>query len=626
MNTKTIIYRGLVTLIAVLLLTACVSPVLAQITNKPGAHHGEMDYPINWKQYYTLDEYIKMMHEMQKQYSDLADIESIGTSRMGRTQYMMTITNKATGDHSTKTALWMDGAIHGNEVNGITCSMYTIWSLLTRYKYDEYIKNLVDTYTFYILPTHNIDANDSFLSYPNNPNNPREPYRPEDNDGDGLYDEDQTEDVDGDGELSTMYIEDPKGTYKLSADKRRFIQIDSPNEDVLRFRRIGSEGYDNDGDGRFNEDDIGGPDPNRNFPYDWNLSAGWPYPLSENHTRNVYEAQLARPNIFATIHYHNTGRLIMMAAPPARPQTEQQAAQAAQRGGRGGQQQAPPPVTNIYRPDIQRNVEPDYLTDWNTQLNIATEGARILKNYRATTAGGNGQQTAAPYFMLGAFSYLIELWGSPTPEIDIDGDGRANDEEYIIWVDTEFNGQGWINPHKVQHPDLGEIWIGGTRTKHMVRTPAGKYIESEALKNSKFALYLASQFPKVEVGDITVIPATDKLYWVDVTVKNDKIYPTASVRAEKLNIAEMDILTFNSSSNVKMITVPSGNVTIDPLDRTTSGRVAATKETSLRLTGKDSQRFRYLVEMDGSSGWVEFNIKSKFGGEDTKRINLRIGN
>ena len=119
--------------------------------------------------------------------------------------------------------MWVDGAIHGNEVNGITCSLYLAWYLLTRYDYDPCVHDLVDRLTFYILPGLNVDANDSYVVFPNTANNPREPYRPWDDDGDGLYDEDQTEDVDGDGELSTMYVEDPAGEFKLSPDKRRFV-------------------------------------------------------------------------------------------------------------------------------------------------------------------------------------------------------------------------------------------------------------------------------------------------------------------------------------------------------------------------------------------------------------------
>ena len=631
MKTKSMIPKlrdGLVTAFAVFLMTVFVSPALAQIKlqKSPGGQHGELDFPINWKQYYTVDEYVKLMHDMQKKYPHLADIESIGKSRMGRDQYLMTITAKSTGDHSEKTAIWVDGAIHGNEVNGVTCSMYVIWYLLTRYDYNQNVHDLVDNYTFYVVPMHNIDANVSFLSYPNTPSNPREPYRPEDNDGDGLYDEDQTEDVDGDGELSTMYIEDPNGNMKLSEDGRRFIQVTDMNEKVLRFRRIGSEGFDNDGDGRINEDDIGGPDPNRNFAYGWNLGAGWPYPMSEAHTRNVYEAQLARPNIFASLHYHNTGRLIMFQAPPARASEQQLTAeQRQQRQERIQQQLERIRETNKYAQLFDRRVDQDYQGDMDAQVNIVTAGARIMKNYRPTIGGLSGQQHAVTYYMLGAFSYLIELWGSPTFDADQNGDGRVDDEEYLMWIDIELGGEGWVTPHKVNHPDLGEIWIGGTRKKHTVRTPPARYMEMEALKNCEFVMYIASQFPKVEVGDISITPATEDLFWVDVTVKNDRVYPTFSARSEKLGKAVMDKFTFDSSDNIELITVPQGSVQLDPLDRQTSMETVSVKEKQISLKGQQSLSFRYLVKMDGENGWVEFEIVSKHGGTDKKRITITVG-
>jgi len=213
-----------------------------KLQKSPGGYHGELDFPISWSRYYSYAEWTKIMHDIQKKYPQLSDIHSIGKSRMGRDQYLITITAKATGKHSEKTAMWVDGAIHGNEVNGVTCSLYLMWYLLTRYDYDPYVHDLVDNCTFYILPGLHVDANESFVVHPNTPNNPREPYRPEDNDGDGLYDEDQTEDVDGDGELSTMYIEDPKGNYKLSADKRQFVRVEYPEEGIKLFTRIGSEG------------------------------------------------------------------------------------------------------------------------------------------------------------------------------------------------------------------------------------------------------------------------------------------------------------------------------------------------------------------------------------------------
>lgn len=611
---------------------AGVGPVPASAQSKlqasPGGYHGELDFPISWKRYYSYAEWTQIMRDLQKHYSQLADIQSIGKSRMGRDQLLLTITAKSTGSHDTKPAMWVDGAIHGNEVNGITCSLYVAWYLLTRYDYDPFVHDLVNTTTFYILPGLNVDANESFVSFPNNPNNPREPYRPEDNDGDGLYDEDQTEDVDGDGELSTMYMEDPEGPFKLSADGRRFIPVADPLEKVMRFRRIGAEGFDNDGDGRINEDDIGGPDPNRNFPYGWNLADGNPYPLSEAETRNVWEFQRTHPNIFASFHYHNTGRLIMFQAPPP-VRTAGAAATAPGGGGRGQQGTLEERLArlredNKYAQLFDRQVAPEYQHDMDVQTRIVTTGARLLKDYNPVIGGLSGQAHAATYYMLGAYAYLIELWGSPAFAADINGDGRVDEEETMLWIDLELHGEGWVTPKKFNHPDLGEVWIGGTQKKHTVRTPPARYIEEEAQKNADFVLYSASQFPRIEIDEIVITPEGGNLYWVDVTLKNDRVYPTSSDRANELGIAVQDKLTFRSSGNVTRIPIPGGMTQIDPLNPS-SRAVASDGEThEFRLRGQDRQTFRYLVRASGQ-GWVELQADSFYGGSATRRMDIRGG-
>lgn len=595
-----------------------------KLQKSPGGYHGELDFPISWSRYYSYAEWTKIMHDIQKKYPHLSEIQSIGKSRMGRDQYLITVTAKATGNHAEKTAMWVDGAIHGNEVNGITCSLYLMWYLLTRYDYDPYVHDLVDNCTFYILPGLNVDANESFVVQPNTPNNPREPYRPEDNDGDGLYDEDQTEDVDGDGELSTMYIEDPKGNYKLSADKRLFVRVEEPEKGVRLFTRIGEEGFDNDGDGLINEDDIGGPDPNRNFPYGWNLDAGNPYPMSESECRNVFEFQLKHPNIYASFHFHNTGRLIMFQAPPAVRQPNTSAEQSQRMQEMLEQRLAMLRETNKYAQLFDRQVAPVNQHDMDTQTAIVTAGARILQNYRPTIGGLSGQAHAATYYMRGAYSYLIELWGSNGQFADMDGDGRVSDEEMLDWIDMELTGEGWINPHKVDHPDLGEVWIGGTPKKHIRRTPPARYIEQEAYKNAHFVMYCASQFPKIEITEVIVKPAADSLYWIEAEIKNDRIYPTASDRSKQLKLVKQDKITLKSSDNVTMIAVPEGSAVTDPANPRAQVQVITKKGTDFWLKGKETLRFGTLVQMDGNQGWVEVQVSSQNGGIDNKKIAIKV--
>jgi hypothetical protein len=613
-------------LLAVFLLTASFQPVFAQskLQENPGGYHGELDFPISWKRYYSYDEWTGIMHDIQEQYSQLADIESIGKSRMGRDQFLITLTAKSTGAHDTKPAMWVDGAVHGNEVNGIMCSLYLMWYMLTRYDYDPFVHELLNTTTFYILPGLNVDANASFVEFPNNPNNPREPYRPEDNDGDGLYDEDQTEDVDGDGQMSVMYMEDPDGPFKLSADGRQFVPIVDETENVVRFVRIGSEGFDNDGDGRINEDDIGGPDPNRNYAYGWNLSAGWPYTMSEPETRNAYEFQRTHPNIFASFHYHNTGRLIMFSAPNAVPAgTQGQAG-----GGRGGQgnteaRLAQMQAENKYAQLFDRTVAPEYQHDMDVQTEIVTAGARLLKNYRPTFSGLSGQAQATSYGMLGAYAYLIELWGSPAFAADINEDGRVSSEETMMWIDMELHGEGWVTPKKFDHPDLGEVWIGGTQKKHTQRTPPARYIEMETQKNADFVMYVASQFPRVEIEGIKVTPEAGNLYWVDVTVKNDRVFPTSSDREVALGTAIQDKIAFTTSGNVSVVEIPEGMTQITPGVNASNAMAVGQNGYEFRILGQSEMTFRYLVEKSGGGGWIEFTVDSFSGGTATLRGEIR---
>ena len=573
-----------------------------------GGDHGEMDFPVNWKRYYTYNEWTKMMKDMQKAYPEICDIESIGKSRMGREQYLLTITAKKTGSHNDKPAMWVDGAIHGNEVNGITCSLYLAWQLLTRYDYDPLIYEMVNSKTFYILPGLNVDANNSFVEFANTPHSPRRTYRPWDDDRDGLYDEDRLEDVDGDGELSTMYKEDKRGSLRLSADKLRFVTAEEGFEG-LRFTRIGAEGFDNDNDGRINEDDAGGPDPNRNFPYGWSLRDGYPYPMSEPETRNVMNFQLAHPNIFAAFHYHNTGRLIMFQAPqPVKTTPEQQARLNQQTETRLAEMRK----TNKYAQLFPRTVSRETQHDLDVQTKIVTEGAYILKNYNPVFGGLTGQAHAASYYMVGAYSYLIELWGSPVDMADIDGDGRVSDEEFKKWIDLDLGGEGWINPHKFNHPDLGEIWIGGSVKKHMQRTPPSRYIETEAEKNARFVLYCVSQFPKVEIDDVEIKPITNNVYQVEVTVKNDRVYPTSSDRLVELGKHTPDNLTMTTSDNIKVIKTSGNNLEF--------GEDNSLAE--FRLNGNGKRVVRFVIAMDGKKGTAEFVLTSKNGGTDSRKIEI----
>ena len=204
------------------------------------------------------------------------------------------------------------------------------------------------------------------------------------------------------------------------------------------------------------------------------------------------------------------------------------------------------------------------------------------------------------------------------------------------FLDLDLTKSGWIDPHEYDHPDLGKIWIGGTARKHIQRTPPARYIEMEAEKNAMFVIWCASQFPVVKIGDVAVKALTDRIYQVDVVVKNESKYPTYSDRSMQLKRATKDKLVANLSSNIKLIPAKketSAESDEDRMRRAMMGggrgssllpypepSLSSGELTELRLKGSDMQVIRYIVDMNGKEGWIEFILESERGGKDRKKI------
>ncbi|MBA2258346.1 MAG: hypothetical protein H0W18_05595 [Acidobacteria bacterium] len=90
-----------------------------------------------------------------------------------------------------------------------------------------------------------------------------------DNDNDGRIDEDGPEDLNKDGFISVMRVKDPRGPFMVHPDDPRLLRRADAAKGEAGGYAIYWEGLDNDGDGFFNEDPDGGVDLNRNFQHQY---------------------------------------------------------------------------------------------------------------------------------------------------------------------------------------------------------------------------------------------------------------------------------------------------------------------------------------------------------------------
>ena len=274
-----------------------------------------VDYPqmkpkaageIDFAHFHTYDETVGLLKGWAARYPDLVELYSVGQSFEGRDIWQITIANKKQAKHVDRPALFIEGGRHAGEISGIEATLYFVNHVLTSYGRDGEITKLVDSKTIYARPMNNPDG---ATLYHLTAQTLRSTVRPHDSDDDGLLDEDAGEDLDDDGFIRSMrrfvgkgkgsFIKDPKDA------KGRAMRRVRDNEGDYE---VYAEGVDSDGDGRYNEDGIGGLDLHRNYPENWRpmkedtgrgqtQGGAGDYPLSEPETRAVFMFLMTHPNV-----------------------------------------------------------------------------------------------------------------------------------------------------------------------------------------------------------------------------------------------------------------------------------------------------------------------------------------
>ncbi|MEQ9104479.1 MAG: M14 family metallopeptidase [Rhodothermales bacterium] len=90
-----------------------------------------------------------------------------------------------------------------------------------------------------------------------------------DDDNDGRTDEDGPEDLNGDGFISLMRVQEPGSPYMIDPDDARIMKKADPKKGEKGGWAVYWEGTDDDNDGFYNEDAAGGVDLNRNFQHEY---------------------------------------------------------------------------------------------------------------------------------------------------------------------------------------------------------------------------------------------------------------------------------------------------------------------------------------------------------------------
>ena len=547
---------------------------------------------VEWNRFYDTEGLGRILANLHQAFPDLTRLYSIGKSVQGRELWCLEVTALKKGDPSRKPGMYIDGNIHGNEVQGSEVVAYTAWYLCHQYGRVEKVTELLDRCVFYLIPTINPDGRDEWLHHAHNSSTSRSGLKADDDDQDGVADEDGYEDLNGDGAITMMRIRDPRGRLKRHPDFPDQLMVPVAPDEFGEFSYVGMEGIDNDGDGRVNEDPPGGYDMNRDWAWDWQpgyiQGGAREYPFSLPETRAISEFVIAHPNIAGAQSYHNAMGAILRSP-----------------GREGG---------NIRS------------SDENTMQIIGQRGERIIPFYRSIIIWKDlytvwGGEVDWFYSARGILMFTTELWTrrnldrSPETPGAGPGPGRGSGTDEATFLKLVMLNEGVTPWRPFNHPVYGPIEIGGT-SKNWGRVPPSFLLEEECHRNMAFTLYHAEQMPLVQFEEVKTERIDDNLHRVRVTLANRRLMPTRTAQDVQARIGPPDLLRV-SGPQVRVLSAGRAG------DRFFQ-RIEAVKRRPERVEldavpGLGEQRVQFIVS---GSGRIKITFDSAKGGWIEREVDL----
>jgi len=531
---------------------------------------------VSWNRYHTNLALEEIMKDMAKKHPDLVRLQSIGKSFQGNDIWVLTVTDFKAGKPEDKPAMWIDGNIHSNEIQGTEFTLYTAWYLAEMYGDLDFITQLLKDKTFYIAPTINPDAHDYFIKEANNQNSPRSGMMIFDNDRDGEFGEDPFDDLNKDGHITMMIRKSPTGRFiKDKMDPRKLVMV-GPDQQG-EYEMLGYEGIDRDGDGVVNDDGIGYYDPNRDWGWNWQpdyiQSGALRYPFSVPENRAVVDFVMKHPNIAAAQSYHNYGGMIL----------------------RG--------------PGAEEDLGTYNATDVRVYDAIAKKGEEFMPGYRYLVVYKDlysvfGGQLDWFYGGRGIFTYSNELMTSYL--YFHTNAGRNNQDEQFKADDYLLFGDAFVNWEEYDHPQYGKIEIGGFK-KNFGRLHPGFLMEQDAHRNAAFTILHAYHTPKLSVMDVKEKDMGGGLKEVTATIYNERMIPTHSSQDLKYKIERPDYISISGAKVIAGFVVEN-----EDFNKLSEQKVNPEKLAIDNIPGMGAVKVRWIIS--GNSNY-SINVDSAKGGK-----------
>ncbi len=576
--------------------------------------------------------------------SNLATMESLGTTLGGREIWLVTVGNASGAPLNERPGVLVVGNLEGDHLVGSQLALEAIRYLVQNAQ-DEAVQSVLSDHVFYFFPRLNPDGAEAMFAGVKW--NRKTNSRPFDDDNDGLTDEDGPEDLNGDGYITVMLVADPSGVYMIDPDDDRLMKRADATKGERGAYKLYVEGTDEDGDGFINEDGPGGVNLNRNFqhayPY-WQADAGL-HMVSEVESRALMDFTISHRNIATILAFGETDNLVtppdsrggLAAAKildlPAFGEASNDdvfrvGVFAAGGGGRRGFGGRGGGGGGIYIRGAQPGRDNDPSSGTRPATTVSSQDlvyfTAVSDAYKRITGIEKVPVHRTPegaffqygYFHFGVPSFSTPGWGIPAGESEekatpARGSEQPGQTRGSSGIDKEIlsalegaNVDAFADWTPFQHPELGEVEIGGF-LPYVTHNPPAEQLPELGEKHGEFLVELAGMLPRVRIAETEVTAHGGGVFTVTVEVENTGFFPTS----------------LQHGTRSRSVGPTFVQIQVEP-DAILTGAEKTTSVGSLNGSGTRGETVTWVIR--GREGaQVEIRLHSQKSGRDTATVTLR---
>ena len=549
----------------------------------------DVDPALN-RQWRTPNQIVTLLDGLDSS-SGLVSISTIGISKNGLPIRSIQIARSGTTPIEERAAILVVAGIDGGHLLGSEVAVDLVENLLARESSST--TDLLETHKLYIIPQVNPDVAEYYFAAVQNEH--RKNNKPIDDDHDGLLDEDSGDDLNGDGFITMMRVPDfEKASHLADPDEPRLhIKPDAFKGQSATFV-LYTEGIDDDNDGKYNEDGLGGVDLNKNFMHGYQIHSdgAGPWQLSERESKALADFVLQHQEIAAIVVYGQHDTLSI-------PLTENGKNKAgAPKKIDAGDVELYKQVSERFNEliSLKNTTQPDWdgsfvawayaqygvpafstplwsrpepvqedaddsedagtvkqQSEQNNENIVIEEIDSSTEELTPSGVGDISQETLDELLQAAdaaGFPVTDEMMAEITPEQveqyvkmsgikirrikkSVTSKGSSSDEiAWLAYNDNVREGEGFVEWTSFEHPQLGTVEIGGW-VPYFKTVPPIDIIDEITAAQADFLVDLASKLPKVYLESPIIEKIGNNLWEVKVAVRNDGWFPTGTAMAKK---------------------------------------------------------------------------------------------